>query len=900
MPSPGQTFGGVPFSEMWPAQLAAMEKWKKDHPGEDEGGFWSDLGNYAWDGLTAGAPRRLVGEVVDGNWSAAGMQAANMGGTPLGDKLLGGHPEGAPTTPHHDTSGNYTGPQSIGNIRGAVLGGYGLGDTGGNGMGSDYSQAVGQAANDIRASGRRAEQAYNQSRNTQLGYYAPAQSAYQQLYGGSVYQPPAQNQTPYGKPQQAPYTPPKPMPSQQGLGGGSSFGGGALYGPTGGPQGLGGSSNMSMYAREMPGGSSNPQGGSALLGSAGQPSQTGMPRKSSVGTAGGAIQGMTGPSPGFTGERPGAPGVYQAPFTGGGQQGGSYGPPAQQNYGPAGTEGMPTQQRDYQAGAQQRMSGPTNAQAYYNAYAPSTYMQDYTQNRQQSGYGPNVVADRYSQRQGTAGEQSNAQGLLGGMTPWATSGQNQSTGRMAARGQLGATSTSGMLGELGGMAPSARNDSLSRQVNGMPVGVNSAAAQNRILGGATAGGQMQSRMNAGGGDSGQFLAGFDPTKTMGLGSTYSKLAAEAPTYEEDFYTSQMAGDNPAHLRALERVKKEARGAAAARGGFVSGKAIDNEQRAVTGLEDAEFARLGDLAGQAGTARRARLGQELQGATSLDNNYLGRQQLQAQTGLGREGILSDLARSGDDQYGALAMNRDDNELKRTGILSDLSRAGDENALSLGRLRTDAAGQEDTLQAGRQAALDSLAGQADSTDLARRSLLTTTASSADNTKTARDRDLDLLAGTTDAANMRRQENLDALAGQSADEQYRGQQLGGTLASSADSSNMAQEAALQRAAAGASTEQRQAAKDKFDAAMQLGDAQSKIQAAMDAAAIGAVTSADIAALEASLAAAGVSAADRKAATDRIWNTVGSGVGAILSNRSSGSTPKYGESGYVPMEKL
>jgi hypothetical protein len=563
---------------------------------------------------------------------------------------------------------------------------------------------------------------------------------------------------------------------------------------------------------------------------------------------------------------------------------------------------MPTQQRDYAAGAQQRMSGPTNAQAYYNAYAPSTYMQDYTQGRQQNGYGPNVVADRYAQRQGTAGEQSNAQGLLGSMNQWATSGMSNSTTRMNDRRGLGSTSTSGILGELGAMSPSARNDRLGQQVNAMPVGTQSGAAQARILAGATSGGQQLSQMQGGGSDSGRFLGSFDPTKTMGLGSTYGKLAAEAPTYEEDFYTSAMAGDNPAHLRALDRQMRADRNSAAARGGFVSGKAIDNEQRGQVALEDAEYARLGDLAGQAGNARRARLGQELQGATALDNNYLGRQQLQATTGLGREGIMSDLARSGDDQYATLAGNRDKLELERTGILSDLSRAGDENALSLGRLRSETAGQEDTLQAGRQTALDTLARDADTTDVNRRQLLSTTANNADQTKTARDRDLDLLAGVTDNANMRREENLDTLAGKAGDEIYNGQQLGGTLASNADTSNMSQEDRLRQAAAGASTEQRQSAKDKFDAAMQLGDAQSKVQAAMDAAAIGAITQSDIAALEAALAAAGVSAADRKAATDRIWNTVGAGIGAIVNNRSSssGSAPKYGESGYVPMEKL
>lgn len=835
------------------------------------GGFWSQAGDYVGDALTGGPARRLGAAVADGNWEGAGLQAINMGGTPLGAAVMGGSPAGAPPVPWHNENGDWTGPEGIGNVRNGTLNAFGLpgqsAQPGGAGAGGgSYHDLIGRASEDVRASGQRAAAAYTDSRNRQLSYYNPANSAYQQLYGGSTYRPPAQNQTPYGRPQQSPYTPPKPQASgPSGYGGGSPYGGAGLlggYGGTsGGKGGISGPSDWQMAARTMP-------GSSGLGGSSGANQGGGSFPASSGGQQ--PVRRPPGPSAGQA--LAGTPPGYQEP----------------PDYGPAGTEGMPTQQRDYQAGANQRMSGPTNAQQWFNAYQPSTYMQNYTANRQRTGYGPNAVADRYTQRQGSAGEQSNAQGLLGGMNPWATSGQNQSTGRMAERRALGPTQTGSMLGELAGMAPSARGDRLASGVSTMRVGANAQTAQDRILGGETAGGQMLGRMTAGGGNSGRFMAGFDPTKTMGLGATAAKLAGEGPTYEEDFYTSQLAGTNPAHLRALERVRKESRNAAAARGGFVSGKAIDNEQRGVTALEDAEFARLGDLAGMAGSARRDRLGQELAGSQALDNNFLGRQQLQAQTGLGREGIMSDLARSGDDQYGTLAMSRDDNELKRTGILSDLARAGDSNALDLGRLRVDASGQEDSLQAQRQNALDSLAGQADATDLSRRQLLSTTATSADNTKTQRDRDLDLLAGTTSQSEFDRQRALDDLAGRSADEIYRGQQLGGQLASGADSSNMAMEDRLRLAAQGASDEQRMAAKDKFDAAMALGDAQSKITAAMDAAAIGAVTASDIAALDAALAAAGVSAADRQAAKDRIAGVIGAVGSSIVSNYGGGGGTK------------
>lgn len=148
---------GAPDAHPNPAALETQDAIDRSNAG----GFWSDLSNYASDAVTGGAPRRVIQHLQAGDVGAAATQAANMGGTPLGAMLEGGQPEGAPVTPWHDENGDWTGPESVGNVRNGILGAYGIKGQnasaagGGGGMGS----ASGPLSDAVRRSGQLGAQA---------------------------------------------------------------------------------------------------------------------------------------------------------------------------------------------------------------------------------------------------------------------------------------------------------------------------------------------------------------------------------------------------------------------------------------------------------------------------------------------------------------------------------------------------------------------------------------------------------------------------------------------------------------------------------------------------------------------------------------------------------------------
>ncbi len=879
-------------------------------------GFLPQLGNYGVDLLTGGPARRAGEFAAEGDWSNFGAQVGNMGGTPYGAHIFG-QADGQVLAPNSGafnpaptraaSVGEFAGRGILG-IGGAVTGAaaaQGLGNLatggdptgkGGSGSMGGYSGDINGAADQIAAYGQQAYDKYGQARDRALGYYQPADDAYSSLYG-----------------------------------------------------------NTSAPAA--------PAGGYGQFGQQGQYASTGQ-------TIGGA--------------------TIKFPFG--------------QTSQPAAPNGMPTQARDQYAQTQARNAGPTNTQAYYDAYQPSTYMQEYASGRQAQGTNTGQLDQDY-----------------GSLANWATSGQSNSASRLGALGNLGPTATSGMMSNLAGMNASGRTDSLGSQFQGTAVGGNAAGAQNRITSGQTAAGQMSNQMKSGQGDTGQllsemrggtsatgqlqssigagtsatgrlqsslqagqgdtggllaqmgagtsatgqlqsslaagnsptgtlqsqiasnqgdtgkFLQNFDVNKTAGLGDTYSKLAAEQPGYMEDFYTSQLTGTNPAYEQLKKDFIRNSQNTAAARGGFVAGRAIDVENRGLANLAADEFANRGNLANMAEQARRTRLGQELTGAQSLDQALLGRQQLQAQTGLGRENTLAGLAQSregnmttlagqrennmaglaqgrestiaglagqrdtnmttlagqresnmsglassrentlaglaqGQDQgYNALAQSRDTSELAKMGLLGDLAKAGDSSQLTLSGQRVTAANNEDQARNATQGLMNDAAASADTNEYNRRNLQMSTANNMDQNATTR------------------QGQLDTLANQAGTEKYNGLQLGGTLASNADTSNNNRDTTLNAAAQQASSEQRNAAKDKFDSAIRLGDSKSAISSAMDMAAIGALTESQIAALNARLAALGVSAAERKQTTENLAAMAGKGIdflGNLIRNRSGSSS--------------
>ncbi len=835
-------------------------------------GFGSQLGNYGVDLLTGGPARRLAGYAANGDWSNFGAQAGNMGGTPYGAHVFGqadgqvlAPNSGAfnPASTRADSAGEFVGRAGLGVIGGVsgVAAAQGLGNlaTGGDKSGgvmggSNYSNDINGAADQITEYGKQAAGMYGQARDRALGYYGNANSAYDQLYGGGS-QPAGQQ-----------------------------------------PQGAG-VSDLS-------------KGGYSLSGS---------------------------------------PNVKFNQL--GGQQ-------------PTSTmmNGNPTQSRDYYSAVTARNSGPTNAQAYYDAYKPVTYNQDYYSQRAATGYGTNDVADRYQQRAATANQPGQLESRLGDLSNWANDPNSSAVGGTMSNLQsyspdayaegaqqriTGGSSDSGqMIGDIRS-GTTGSGQMISRLSNGQgdtgrllqdmrneasPTGQLQSSLRNNqgdsaqllgeMRGGTSATGQMENYLKSGQSSTGQFLAGFDPTKNAGLTDTYGRIAADGPQYEEDFYTSQMNGTNPAFNQLKADYLKDTQRASAARGGFVAGHSMDAEQRGLSRLTNEEFANRGKLAEAAGGAHRASLGQQLSGAQALDNAYLGRQSLQAQTGLGRdnqlaglatarENNMSGLATSREGLMGSLASNRENNmsglSLGREATIADLTKSGDSLRAGLSTAQdaqyNDLAMNRDATGMAKQSLLGQLSNNFDANDIDRRGLEVNAAGQVDTNNRLTQADIDQLAGASEASSFARQRQLDDLAGRGGAEAMSNSVNQGNFASSADASNLGRDTMLGNQASNASAEQRNAAKDKFDAAMRTGDAQSAISSAMDAAAIGALTESQIAALNARLAALGVSAAERKAATEQLAGLAGKGIDMLkgyFDNRSSSgsSTPVAGDGkagGYI-----
>lgn len=511
----------------------------------------------------------------------------------------------------------------------------------------------------------------------------------------------------------------------------------------------------------------------------------------------------------------------------------------------------------------------TNAQSYYDNYRAPTGAQNYYQQRQATGYGPNQVADRYSSRAGSSAP-SYLSGNLGTLGSFAQGGttsgglMGQFQGRYAQPDQLDSrtgerrafaqqpTTTSGALRRIDSLDPAQQSARQSTSLGNFNEGRMTNAFGSHLAG-----------PNA---ESSRAMAGFDPTKTAGLGDTYSKLAAEGPTYEEEFYTSQLAGKNPAYEQLKADAMKDARNSAAARGGFVSGKAVENEGRLISRLAADEFANRGQLAAMAGSARRDRLGQQLEGASALDSQLLGQRGLGADVALRREGMLGDLS-----------MTSDRLGLDKQGMLTDLSKFRDSQSLDKERLYSDTAGVQDDLLRRDQDAIDNLVRAGVDRDVARDQILGNLAQSDDTNRTSRmsdwasalgtadktalehNRDIDSLSRDAASATFDRERQLDEVANRGFLENERGQDRYLDAAKSADSSNDAANRTLIDAGSAASRESFDAFKTQFDAAMSMGDKQSAIDLAYDQLIGGNVTEAQIAAIEAEMAAAGIPLAQR-----------------------------------------
>jgi len=648
-----------------------------------------------------------------------------------------------------------------------------------------------------------------------------------------------------------------------------------------------------------------------------------------------------------------------------------------------------TQQPSYvQDFAKNYQGAPTQVRDWYGQYQPTNTLGNRYQQVQSQGYGADPLAERYrssgavnpSQLKQNLGQ---LQGYAGGYGASSRLGSSLAAGyatpdaldqRVGELRTLGGipSQTSTALANLQLMDPARRTDYTLRGLQGIDPGFYSGEFSGKVEAGGTAGGRalsdfergntasgrllndlqqgggdtaqllgemrggssptasLQRTIAQGGGDSGRFLGGFDANRQGALHDTYGKLAAEGPTYEEDFYTSQMTGENPAFKQLKQDFIREQQGSAAARGGFTSGQALDMERRGLSRLAADEFARRGELAASAGSARRERLGQQLSGAGALEQNILGREGLAAEVGLGRdrmqtdlattreghmtdlsgqrEGRLADLSTFGDatraglagDQdrmLAGLATSRDELGGQHRALEAGLAQFGDSQTLSLGQLGLQGAGQSDQVDLARQGMVNDLIGQGVQRDVSRGNTLAGLAGQTDLDQRARQ---DLLYGTMgqtdsqDAQERARVDSLagaysqdvlgrgqaqDRLAGASSDEYRAGQSLGLQGAQGASGEQAAGDQFGLDTASAASGERLDNLRTQFDQALQLGNAESAIQKAYDMAAMGALTESQLAQIDLLLQSSGLDAAARQQFLNNLMS-----IGGLAAKASSG----------------
>jgi hypothetical protein len=625
----------------------------------------------------------------------------------------------------------------------------------------------------------------------------------------------------------------------------------------------------------------------------------------------------------------------------------------------------PTQSQDWYAEAKNRYGGTTNSQAlynqnlpsatssqsYYNSYNPNTYLQNYSKSRSVNPYtkvskrlddlnkeGPGYVAGNLGDARAFAGAPTQTSGRMGErralgddalderyrtrqrpvtdaldtrMEDLKRLGPDALDQRNAERSYYNQSKTrsSGVLDET--QDPSRfteRTDALGETLYGTRFDKNQSDQSQRF------GGRSD--------DTAQFLDSYDPNKTRALDSTYQTIAGQGPSYSEDFYTSQLAGDNPAYDQLQKDLERKTATSSAARGGFVAGKSLDMQRRAGAQLAADEFSRRGDLANQADQAKIARLGLRQSSASALDQQLLGQNQLKYQGAAGRDALMTDLAKS-----------RDATGVQKAQLIADLAKFGDTQGMTLEQLRADVAKNEDMTQEQRQQAMDTIAkgisdrdaerqrqqntvAQGLSTrdtadrsamdtlakglsdrDADRQSRLDELAKSGDTTATSRYKDYldsldkadayhtnegqrgDSLANNEDVNQNTQQRDIDTLAGKSSDEIAAGAALKEKAAGDAsdeynkgvtnrqqgardsDTSNINQGTLLGGAAKDASQEQANTNADYFKNLMGLGDADTSIDKAYDLAANGQMDDSTMAAIDARLQQAGVPAAAREA---------------------------------------
>lgn len=656
----------------------------------------------------------------------------------------------------------------------------------------------------------------------------------------------------------------------------------------------------------------------------------------------------------------------------------------------------PTQVQDWYYGAQRKYQstnpyavqdyqrGGTNTVAgdYYRNYTPVTTAATYQSQRQANSGGPNRIDQRYKDLSGegpgyVAGDLGAAKDFIGAPTRAGlregeirSRGQDALDAQYSANMHLGPDALDQRMDERRRLGP----DMLDLRYKGRDAYNQTATASSGILGetgdpskftrrsdalAGSLGGQTYDKYtgqvfdNAAGrnNDVARFEDSYDPNDPGATGDNYGRLRSEGPTYEEDFYNSQVTGNNPAYNQLREDAMRDSARGAAARGGFVSGRALDLEGRTSARLAADEFARRGDLAAAAGNSRRALQGLQSGAASAYDSNQLGRNQLGLTAATTNDKYISDLG-----------MKRDELNVTKYGDMKDLAKFADTQGMTLEQLRGEVAHNQDMTMEDRQKAMDNIAKALSDRDAARQTGLDTVASGLSNRDAAREREQNTLAGkmsqrdvdysgqlndlyksedatatsrrqlygdelkgadtyhTNQGAQLNdlatgyetdknsKQKQLDELSKYSSDEALANQTERGRAAgkasdeaqnvldyrqrgaANADVSDLNRDKYMGDLAKMSSDEVSSGQKDLFGAQMQLGDAQTSIDRAYDMAANGTIDEASLAQIDSQLAASGVDAQRRAAIRDDLLNKANLAVSAARTVGGAPPAPRGG----------
>lgn len=336
-------------------------------------------------------------------------------------------------------------------------------------------------------------------------------------------------------------------------------------------------------------------------------------------------------------------------------------------------------------------------------------------------------------------------------------------------------------------------------------------------------------------------------------------------------------------RLVEKMTRESNRAAAARGGFDSGQQIRQLSEGLEGLSLQELKQRAELAAKAQELQQGRVRDTSQALLGAEGNVVARQGINKDLALGESNLWQgvDQSRAGAVKMGIEGAQAADstllknkqltdsvtsdlgkNILSRSQQIGDLAQGSDAEKRQsiqmyndlLAELDAQKTGREDTANAREDALLR------EEIDAKLRLLQTEVGAAAD---------ADVSADRTT------QTGLD-VAGQASDEEFRNREYDMNLAGQEDELGLGRDRLVVDAAGQASDEQARSNEAAADAYYKIGSSQAELSQRLTEAQAAGRMDAEVAAIEAEMAAAGIPLAERKEATNNLVKIGTSIIGA------------------------